>query len=443
MPKSLPWRRRPTVPASRVRRLANASAAADAGSVIASRPRGPMPRMRRTSARQETPATSAMTKPATPATCAPSVLHRVNRGPRTRSLPPPRRSPRPRHRLRHPRRRQPLRALRLPCPRRAIHHLPSITTNDPLSRRSSGRPTPRAARSPGQSRRRRAAHPGFRRCRRRARRSASRSRRRCRGRGGRPSRDHGDVRAPARQPGDGRLRDRRGYPIMKFGIVTFPGSNGDYDAFQSVIEALGEEAVYLWHKDHDLQGSDVVILPGGFSYGDYLRAGAIARFSPIMREVVKHAQSGAPVVGFCNGFQIACEAGLLPGALLRNASLKFVCAPITLRVETNDSLFTSRYERGQTIVLPIAHGDGRYSADQATLDRLEGEEQVVFRYAPSKLEAEEAYNPNGSIRDIAGIVNEAGNVLGMMPHPERAVDPLLGPADGLRLFESILQRVAV
>ena len=230
---------------------------------------------------------------------------------------------------------------------------------------------------------------------------------------------------------------------MKFGIVTFPGSNGDYDAFQAVVEALGEDAVYLWHKDHDLQGSDVVVLPGGFSYGDYLRAGAIARFSPIMREVVRHAESGGPVVGFCNGFQIACEAGLLPGALLRNASLKFVCAPIHLRVESSDTMFTSQYERGQRIVLPIAHGDGRYSADEETLDRLEGEGQVVFRYAPSALEAREAYNPNGSMRDIAGIVSAAGNVLGMMPHPERAVDSLLGSADGLPLFASILQRVGV
>jgi len=230
---------------------------------------------------------------------------------------------------------------------------------------------------------------------------------------------------------------------MKFGVVTFPGSNGDYDAYQAACEALGEEAVFLWHKDHDLQGSDVVILPGGFSYGDYLRAGAIARFSPIMQEVVQHAQRGGPVLAICNGFQIACEAGLLPGALLRNTSLKFVCAPIGIRVETTDTLFTSRYERGQRIVVPIAHGDGRYSADEETLDRLEGEGQVVFRYAPSALEAEEAYNPNGSMRDIAGIVNEAGNVLGMMPHPERAVDPLLGAADGLPLFESILQRVVV
>ena len=229
---------------------------------------------------------------------------------------------------------------------------------------------------------------------------------------------------------------------MKFGIVTFPGSNCDYDTYHAVVDTLGEEAVMLWHKDHDLQGSDVVVLPGGFSYGDYLRPGAIARFSPIMHEVVQHAERGGPVIGICNGFQIACEAGLLPGALLRNASLKFVCAPIHLRVESNDSLFTSRYERGQSIVLPIAHGDGRYSADDETLDRLEGEGQVVFRYAPSALEAEEAYNPNGSMRDIAGIVNGAGNVLGMMPHPERAVDALLGSADGLPLFESILQRVA-
>ena len=230
---------------------------------------------------------------------------------------------------------------------------------------------------------------------------------------------------------------------MKFGIVTFPGSNSDEDAFFAVTDVLGQEAVYLWHKDHDLQHSDVIVLPGGFSYGDYLRAGAIARFSPIMQEVVQHADRGGPVIAICNGFQIACEAGLLPGALLRNASLKFVCAPIHLHVESTDSMFTSRYERGQSIVLPIAHGDGRYSADDETLDRLEGEGRVVFRYAPSALEAEEAYNPNGSMRDIAGILNGAGNVLGMMPHPERAVDSLLGSTDGLPLFESILQRVAV
>jgi phosphoribosylformylglycinamidine synthase len=229
---------------------------------------------------------------------------------------------------------------------------------------------------------------------------------------------------------------------MKFGIVTFPGSNGDYDAYRAPIDALGEEATYLWHKDHDLKGVDVVILPGGFSYGDYLRAGAIARFSPIMREVAQHAKRGGPVIGFCNGFQIACEAGLLPGALLRNASLKFVCARISLRVENADTIFTSLYQTGQRITLPIAHGDGRYTADDETLDRLEGEGRVVFRYAPDPLQAEEAYNPNGSMRDIAGIVSTEGNVMGMMPHPERAVEPILGAADGLALFESILQRVA-
>ncbi len=229
---------------------------------------------------------------------------------------------------------------------------------------------------------------------------------------------------------------------MKFGIVTFPGSNCDYDAYRAVVEGLGEDAAYLWHKDHDLQGSDVIVLPGGFSYGDYLRAGAIARFSPIMREVVAHAERGAPVLCICNGFQIACEAGLLPGALQRNASLKFVCAPIALRVENDDTSFTSRYEKGQIITLPIAHGDGRFAADDEVLDRLEGDGRVVFRYAPDRLQATETYNPNGSMRDIAGIVSEEGNVLGMMPHPERAVDPLLGVADGLALFESILQRVA-
>lgn len=229
---------------------------------------------------------------------------------------------------------------------------------------------------------------------------------------------------------------------MKFGIVTFPGSNCDYDAYRAVVDALGETAVYLWHKDHDLQNADVVILPGGFSYGDYLRAGAIAQFSPIMREVAAHARRGGPVVGICNGFQIACEAGLLPGALLRNASLKFVCAPVTLRVENADTRFTTSYATAQCITLPIAHGDGRFSADDATLDRLEGDGQVVFRYAPDPTQALEVYNPNGSMRDIAGIVNAAGNVLGLMPHPERAVDPLLGVADGLPLFESILNRVA-
>ena len=230
---------------------------------------------------------------------------------------------------------------------------------------------------------------------------------------------------------------------MKFGVVTFPGSNGDFDSLRAPIEALNAEAVYLWHKDHNLQGVDVVILPGGFSYGDYLRAGAIARFSPIMREVIAHAKRGAPVIGFCNGFQIACEAGLLPGALLRNASLKFVCAPVTVRVENTDTLFTNGYAANQLISLPIAHGDGRYSADERTLRELEDNRRIVFRYAPTATEAQEVYNPNGSMHDVAGIINAEGNVLGMMPHPERAVDQLLGPADGLPLFESILNHVAI
>jgi len=229
---------------------------------------------------------------------------------------------------------------------------------------------------------------------------------------------------------------------MRFGIVTFPGSNCDYDAYQAVVEQLGEEAVYLWHKDHNLQGSDVVILPGGFSYGDYLRAGAIARFSPIMREVAVHAERGAPVIAICNGFQIACEAGLLPGALLRNASLKYICEFVRLRVENADTLFTNRYQRGQILSIPIAHGDGRYTADEETLARLEGEGRVVFRYVHGAGDADEYWSPNGSMHAIAGIVNATGNILGMMPHPERAMDELLGSADGRPFFESVLARVA-
>ena len=228
---------------------------------------------------------------------------------------------------------------------------------------------------------------------------------------------------------------------MRFGIVTFPGSNCDSDAYHAVADVLGAEAVRLWHKDHDLQGSDVVILPGGFSYGDYLRAGAIARFRPIMREVVQHAGRGAPVLGICNGFQIACEAGLLPGALLRNESLKFVCCPVRLRVENDDTLFTHRYERGQLLRIPIAHGEGRFAADDATLDRLEGDGQVIFRYVDERGEPTADANPNGSARNVAGIVSAEGNVLGMMPHPERAVDELLGSTDGLALFEGLLARV--
>ena len=225
---------------------------------------------------------------------------------------------------------------------------------------------------------------------------------------------------------------------MKAGIVRFPGSNCDEDAFRAVADVLQQDAVYCWHKDHDLQGVDLVILPGGFSYGDYLRPGAIARFSPIMQEVVAFAKRGGPVLAICNGFQIACEAGLLPGALLRNASLRFVSAPVNLRVETIATRFSSQYHIGQVIRVPIAHGDGRYTADGDTLARLEGEGHVVFRYVNESGAVTDASNPNGALRNIAGIVNTEGNVLGMMPHPERAMESALGSVDGVPLFASIL-----
>ena len=226
---------------------------------------------------------------------------------------------------------------------------------------------------------------------------------------------------------------------MKAGIVRFPGSNCDEDAYHAIADHLGQEAVYLWHKDHDLQNVDLVILPGGFSYGDYLRAGAIARFSPIMQEVIAFAKRGGPVLAICNGFQIACEAGLLPGALLRNASLRVVSAPVHLRVDSIATRYTSQYHIGQVISIPVAHGDGRFTADADTLARLEGEGQVVFRYVSAEGEATASANPNGSLRNIAGIVSAEGNVLGMMPHPERALDATLGSTDGVPLFASILE----
>jgi phosphoribosylformylglycinamidine synthase I len=229
---------------------------------------------------------------------------------------------------------------------------------------------------------------------------------------------------------------------VKFGIVTFPGSNCDYDAFHAITDVLGEEAVYLWHKDHDLQDSDVVILPGGFSYGDYLRAGAIARFSPIMQEVTAHAKSGGPVLGICNGFQIACEAGLLPGALMRNSHLQFVSADVRIRVENADTMFTNLYDQGDILRIPVAHGDGRFVAPAQVLEELEAEGRVIFRYADAGGNISADANPNGSERNIAGIINEGGNVLGMMPHPERASSLLLGSSDGVGMFESILARVA-
>ena len=229
---------------------------------------------------------------------------------------------------------------------------------------------------------------------------------------------------------------------MKFGIVTFPGSNCDYDAYHAVIDVLGAEAVYLWHKTHDLADSDAIILPGGFSYGDYLRAGAIARFSPIMREVRAHAERGGPVLAVCNGFQIACEAGLLPGALARNSGLQFVSQTVRLRVENVDTMFTHLYRRRQLLRIPIAHGEGRYTADPETIRLLEAEQRVVFRYVDTRGEPTEEANPNGSVNNIAGIVNAEGNVLGMMPHPERAVESVLGSTDGLAIFQGMLARVS-
>jgi phosphoribosylformylglycinamidine synthase len=228
---------------------------------------------------------------------------------------------------------------------------------------------------------------------------------------------------------------------MKFGIVSFPGSNCDDDAVFAATETLGQPAVKLWHKSHDLEGSDVIILPGGFSYGDYLRAGAIARFSPIMREVAAHAGRGGPVIGICNGFQIACEAGLLPGALMRNAGLQFLSMPVTIRVEHTGTHWTSQCHEGQRLTMPIAHGEGRYTVDAATLERVEGEGLVVFRYVDANGEPTEEANVNGSLDNIAGVRNAAGNVVGLMPHPERALDPLLGSADGRVLFESVLATV--
>ncbi|HWO88421.1 MAG TPA: phosphoribosylformylglycinamidine synthase subunit PurQ [Gemmatimonadales bacterium] len=213
---------------------------------------------------------------------------------------------------------------------------------------------------------------------------------------------------------------------MKVAVVRFPGSNRDIEACRAVA-AQGHEAVLVWHRSTDLAGADVVILPGGFSYGDYLRAGAIARFSPVMDAVAAHAAAGRPVLGICNGFQILCEAHLLPGALVRNASLKFVSRWVTVRVETDSTPFTAGYRVGRELLLPVAHGDGRYVADESTLDRLEREQRVVFRYVGG--------SPNGSARDIAGICNEGRNVVGLMPHPETAVDPLVGSADGIPMFQ--------
>ena len=223
---------------------------------------------------------------------------------------------------------------------------------------------------------------------------------------------------------------------MKFGIAVFPGTWSDRDCAHAV-ELAGHQAVMLWHKDADLRGADCVILPGGFSYGDHLRCGAIARFAPLMEKVVEFANDGGLVWGICNGFQILCEAHLLPGALTRNSSLQFRCEPSWLRVETTDTPYTTGSAIGEVLQVPVSHGEGRYVADEATLAQLERDDRVVFRYVAPDGSAVGAKTPNGSMRDIAGIVNEGRNVLGMMPHPERASESLLGSSDGLQLFKTV------
>jgi phosphoribosylformylglycinamidine synthase subunit PurQ / glutaminase len=218
---------------------------------------------------------------------------------------------------------------------------------------------------------------------------------------------------------------------MKFAVIVFPGSNCDVDMYSAIKDELGEEVEYVWHTEKSLERFDGILLPGGFSYGDYLRCGAIARFSNTMSEIKKAAEAGKPVLGICNGFQILTEAGLLPGALVRNESLKFICRPIQLKVENNETMFSNEYKQGEVITIPIAHGEGNYFVDDATLKQMRENKQIVFTYQS---------NPNGSLEDIAGVINERGNVLGMMPHPERAVDELLGGADGLKVFKSIVKQ---
>ena len=228
---------------------------------------------------------------------------------------------------------------------------------------------------------------------------------------------------------------------MKFGVVVFPGTWSDVDCFEAVTQNLGQQAKYVWHRETDLSGLDCLIIPGGFSYGDYLRAGALARFSPVMRKVERFAAAGGPVIGICNGFQILCEAGLLPGILMRNDHLQFRCQWVNLRLQTNRSRFTNRCAEGQVIRVPISHGEGNYYADAETLDLLEANGQVIFRYSDPAGNVTPESNPNGSLQSIAGIVSSDGNILGMMPHPERCCDELVGGTDGLLIFDSIVQSI--
>jgi phosphoribosylformylglycinamidine synthase subunit PurQ / glutaminase len=251
----------------------------------------------------------------------------------------------------------------------------------------------------------------------------------------------GTTRAPRCPRSVQVLPIRRVRVVMRFGVAVFPGTWSDRDC-KHAVELTGNEAVMLWHKDRDLQGSDCIILPGGFAYGDYLRAGAVARFAPLMESVIEYANAGGLVWGICNGFQILCEAHLLPGALTRNGSLEYRCEATWLRVDTVDSVFTAGCSLGAVLQIPVSHGEGRYVADEETLDLLEREDRVAFRYVARDGTPVGDASPNGSMRDIAGIVNERRNVLGMMPHPERACEELLGSDDGLQLFSSVAKLIA-
>ena len=229
---------------------------------------------------------------------------------------------------------------------------------------------------------------------------------------------------------------------MRTSVIVFPGSNCDRDVKTAIERITGKAPAMIWHGDHDVPASDLIVLPGGFSYGDYLRCGAMAAHSPVMRDVIAKAKAGTPVLGICNGFQILCESGLLPGVLMRNASLKFVCRDVHLKVERADTMFTSRYTKGDVIRVPVAHGDGNYFTDPETLARLEGEGRVAFRYCDEKGAVTAAANPNGALANIAGIVSETGRILGMMPHPERLYESALGGSDGRAMFESIATALA-
>ena len=224
---------------------------------------------------------------------------------------------------------------------------------------------------------------------------------------------------------------------MRFGVIVFPGSNCDHDSYHAAITTTGQQATFLWHESHDLENCDAIIVPGGFAYGDYLRTGAIARFAPIMEELGKFAASGGLVIGICNGFQILCEAGLLPGALMRNAGLKYICKQVYLRVENADTPFTNSCSKGEVLQIPVGHMEGNYYCDQQTLATLKKQDRVVFRYCTPDGQFTSQANPNGSLDNIAGICNEDRNVLGMMPHPDRSSEALLGSSDGARIFKSM------